>query len=520
MSLLLSETAVAKNIRVACLFLAKFDNRLGYTMVWCHNPHELPLAGLENKALPSGIHEYEATSVYLAHPANESLYYGVARFRQHNSNTDGGADRSKIKMYSLGLLVEPSLDLWQPNAAADMGWQLLPALDAALAAFLPDENLSEIVKLHSLLEHRDNLIDEGLDLPTALLPPPVPTDHPLFRLPALLGNVGPLIFPLYKAALLRKRIMVFHHSSQGGELLTRPNARDPASCGALAYLVSLISLVPRDIKLPAGAVEPFSRPLYLLGLADMLTGIFFAYPGFLASTSDEILKDQRDLYDLALVMPPTDGTWCQLQTAPAPGPKGAGLRRVKATFNDYSKFTRLYAKLTPTPPDDASIQTLSLLLSAWRLGAFDGKLAHEPVWWLADATLPMSWREYIWLAFAWFASAGTTSRKATANLATGDAVAGDDAEADRLALVQSAALVGLFHKLTKKWFVIIDDIVLECAEPGEKITLALTPQDLVDMELDPYLREDVAFVKEFVLAYWASTVDDVEIGLGVHGFCC
>lgn len=36
----------------------------------------------------------------------------------------------------------------------------------------------------------------------------LPSHHPALSLPAFLDAFGPLIFPLYKAALLRKRILL------------------------------------------------------------------------------------------------------------------------------------------------------------------------------------------------------------------------------------------------------------------------------------------------------------------------
>ncbi len=49
---------------------------------------------------------------------------------------------------------------------------------------------------------------------TALLPPghTLSKYHPAWSLPRLLEVFGPLIFPIYRAALLRKRILVVAHA--------------------------------------------------------------------------------------------------------------------------------------------------------------------------------------------------------------------------------------------------------------------------------------------------------------------
>lgn len=49
---------------------------------------------------------------------------------------------------------------------------------------------------------------------SALVPlgQPLSSHHPALSLPSFLNNFGPLIFPLYKAALLRKRILLVGHA--------------------------------------------------------------------------------------------------------------------------------------------------------------------------------------------------------------------------------------------------------------------------------------------------------------------
>lgn len=503
MSLASSDTVIATPAKVACLYLAKFDVKEGYTLVWSSSPSTIDLAGIEYKALPSGVHDYEATNIYLTHESRGTLYYGLARFRQLNLNEGNAADRSKVKMYSLGVLLEPLAgDHWKPHEFATVGFEHVDALDAALAAYLRDENEATLTKC------LESLTKVDLDVPK-LAPPKL--NHPLHKLPAVLALVGPLVFPIYKAALLRKRIMIFNHN-QG-------TLGDPTTCGALAYILALLSVVPRDVRFEQNS-EPlsYSQPLYSVGLQDLNTDILAHHPGYIASTSDEIIKFQANLYDLGVDMPAAEHGVCLVfRSSNVKSP-------VRATFNDYAKFLKLFRRLPQLQPavadDLASIRTSSSIFSGLHFMDKECGLESEPVWWFQDATSPMSWREYIWLAFSWFASAGTTSRKATTHLASD---ADDDEQQDTLKqqLAQLAAVVGQFHRLSKKWFYFVDEIVAEALEDTEHgpVTVELTYQDIVDMELDPYLSEDLDFVREFVLFYW-DTVDTVEIGLGVHGFCC
>lgn len=511
--------------KVECLFVAKFDVKEGYKMIWSKSANNINTEGLEYKALPSGIHEFEATTIYLSHKVQGKLLYGLSRFRQLNLNETSNTDRDLVRMYSIGILLQPLKRAhWKPNEFANVGWEHLDTIDETLNLFLKDEKLAHIEALYDKLT--GNQLEFRKSTPNPML------NHPLSRLPTVLSMVGPLIFPMYKAGLLRKRIMIFNHPSRGGDLIQEPNNRDHAMSGALAYLISLISVVPKDVQFkPNDESVLFSQPLYTVGLHDLDQGLG---DNFIATTCDEILKYQKNLYDVGVIMPASDTEVCQVVDD--------ALEPCKATFNDYAKFLKVYRKLPRTEQvtsdDLSSIRTYSSLFSAFRTGEDKtSRLACEPAWWLVDATSPMSWREYIWLAFAWFASAGTTQRNAPNHcLEDADSEAEEHRNTMRQQLMQLTMLVGHFHKLTKKWFYLIDEIVAEVADdktqnqrpngqdafgtPTTKILLELTHQDIVDMELDPYSSQDLDFVKSFVLLYWGSVVEEVEIGMGFNGICC
>ncbi|OBA19762.1 hypothetical protein METBIDRAFT_44619 [Metschnikowia bicuspidata var. bicuspidata NRRL YB-4993] len=521
MSLSSSETAVhVAPPRIAYMFLAHFDPKQGYKMEWASDPAAHDFAGLECKVLPSGVHEYEATSMYLAHEARGKLFYGCARFRQANLNPAGGLDRRLVKMYSLGILVEPlEGQYWTPHEFSAVGWEHLGALDQALGEFVRTGDLAAVQRAHRRLSGRDWLLDVPRPFADCQL------DHPLRKLPATLSTVGPLLFPLFKAALLRKNILIFNHSSQGSaELVREPSPRGPAACAALAYVLALISVIPKTVRLDLPARGPgdspaarCSRPLYTVGLQDMGSGLLAHHPGFIACTSDEILKYQTRMYDVAVMMPSSSLDTCLVHASEALA------RPIRATHNDYGMFLKVYRSL-PQTSDGTQLSTGDDQ-SSIRTSSSDDKLRREPTWWLANATLPMSWREYIWLAFAWFASAGTTEREAGKINLDADTVP-DGAPSSRDELLQLTSIVGHFHKLTKKWFYIIEEIIEETTGgpaadlASERVTLELTPQDMVDMELDPYSAQDLDFVREFVLTYWSTVIDDVEVGLGLHNFLC
>lgn len=551
--------------KALAVFLAKFDKSEGYKLEWQKSTGDILLSGLEYKALPSGVHQYEANTIYFTHSVNETPHYGLARFRSLDLNLSASNDRDLMKLYSLGVVMEHPQSDWKPHAFANVGWEYRDAIDDALVAFLNSEDRLVLSGLFTkLLRSGDSLAvpnnaSAGSSLSFPLL------NHPLFYLPVAFSAAGPLLFPLYKAALLRKRILIVNHTSQLGPLLHEGTNRDFAAAASLVYLLSVISIIPNEIK-KSVAPNDCSVPLYTVGLNDVDAepNPLSDASGFVACTGDEILKYQELLYDYTVTMPASDTDASHLYSSSDLSTP------IKATFNDYIKFLRAFNTLpeSPLPPsntashDDASsIRTSTSFLSRMNFGVTDDAVVlQEPLWWKNEATSPMSWSEYIWLAFAWFASAGTTSRSATeqCRVMDGDGNDGHEENGDendgdddamgknRMGKLKSdleelVKVVTNFHSLTKKWFYFIQEIVDEVQEElkerdhdhghqdtgqedallGRKVSLELTHSDMVDMELDPYSAQDIEFVKEFVLLYWGDVVEDVDVGIGIGiGFCC
>ena len=131
---------------------------------------------------------------------------------------------------------------------------------------------------------------------------PFPIDHPALQLSYMAHLFGPLIFPLYRAALCRKRILIVTH------------APVHMACD-FVYNISLIS----NISESTSSHLPFSlgrlRTLYLVSLSDVDTleaisrGQYLPTDGidsrgYLACTSDSILASKPNLYDLLVTLPP------------------------------------------------------------------------------------------------------------------------------------------------------------------------------------------------------------------------
>lgn len=494
------------------MFVSQFDFSKGYTLVWkrATDAHKhVSFEGLEYKALPSGIQEFDANTVLLAHRTDASTYYGVSRFRQVNNNNAGESDRAKIKMYAVGVLVKDKSDEWEPNNYLKVGWEYITGLDDALKTFLAADDLTVFDKLFAKVTGQ------------ALLIPGEPSlaleHHPLSQLPKLFSTLGPLVFPLYKLALIKKSVFLFDNIKAGQTHV------DFFALGCFTALVSLLLLVPKD--LPQYTKSPSPVPLYQVGLID-LESLLLGESGVVASTNDEVLRYQHQ-FDYAVVLQGDDGGLPYLVTHDDLNNNPSS--HIRATFKDYKKFKAIYRKLEKVVPpetssdDLASVTTSASILSNIRYGypfVSDNRYENEPAWWLTHATSPVSWREYIWLAFAWFASAGGAGGAGTGAGASAGRDDGDDVSVpthdSKTTLTQMVGIIGHFHQLTKKWFLVVQDIVNEELRTSDDspVSIELTYHDITDMELDPYSHQDLAFVREFILLYWKDKVEHVHIGIG------
>lgn len=536
--------------KVAALFLVHFDTRAGYTLEWSKTIRDISLEGLDYKLMPSGIHEFDGSTVLLSHLHDKTLYYGLSRFRQMNLNTGDENSRENIKMYSLGLLVEPlnglsskTSNLWKPNDFINNGWEYINQLDDILGQYLAEKDYKNgntarldalfLLLVSPLLQIQGPGHAANLD------------NHLLNKLPDLLDQLGPLVFPVYKLSLLRKNVLLFNGHDAPVDFFT---------AGSFGYLLLLLSVVPKDLDTVTKEEKNnyYSQPVYCVGLGDLdRDPSVFGLRGFIGSTTDEILKHQLQVYDYGVLLP-ANGQSSQVFAS------GDSASNIKATLKDYHKFKIIYkeafsgqgtqAAASMSTDDLASIRSSSSRLSVRHGYPFvrdDLLFDSEPSWWLEDATSAISWREYIWLAFSWFASAGTVGQTSIDMSQT--PAHHHHEQKERLARLVN--LVGYFHKLTRKWFYVINNIILE--ELGErrgsvvddaaaaahnhdethdalllsltsdsKITVELTYQDITDMELDPYSEQDLDFVRQFVVLYWGSIVDTVDIGIGLQGVCC
>lgn len=175
---------------------------------------------VEFKSLPSGLHNVAEDLVYFAH-GDENV--GISAFVNKASAT---SQRNALTL-AVGALA-PAKSWMHAQALKELAQRVSsdPAITQPLEQFWHAHRLQTPPSQDIAVEESPSISEshsQGLTLPKrrrAVSSAPaighpdtaLPRHHPALSLPKFLDTFGPLIFPLYKAALLRKRILFLHHA--------------------------------------------------------------------------------------------------------------------------------------------------------------------------------------------------------------------------------------------------------------------------------------------------------------------
>ncbi|KAK3313556.1 hypothetical protein B0H66DRAFT_566501 [Apodospora peruviana] len=354
---------------ILALFLIDFDVKAGYTIVWKKAVPGLELDGVvEYKSLPSGLHSVSEDLIYFVHDGGHA---GLSAFV--NARTEEEETRH-ARMIAVGVLVplsygrlgrawrhadslkemasalatdrtqtQPLEEYWEengaPDASAPQPLRETP-LDSPALSF--KSGRPGPGKGHT----RNRSASDG----AALIPPGhrLSPYHPAWSLTSLLDTFGPLIFPIHRAALLRKRILISTH------------APVHEACN-FVYDISVLSNIPLsicDVVEPSASVQRL-RPLFNIGVHDISyllehqaamkrardaadddTAVAEdATAGWVACTTDSILAIKEGLWDMLITLPPAYSSNAKERVWPTVEcPKGAP---VKATQRDLRRFRAL-----------------------------------------------------------------------------------------------------------------------------------------------------------------------------------
>ncbi|KAJ5352061.1 Protein of unknown function DUF2347 [Penicillium brevicompactum] len=390
---------------IAALFLISFDIRTGYVVSWKRTAPGVDVEGVvEYKSLPSGLHNVTEDLVYFVH----EQYAGISAFLNHPA---AEAERN-AKMFAIGVLVPLSTgrlgkswrhaprlkDLTQKYAEnmSDMD-PLATYWDAyrigGTESSAPDSPIVSPANLRSRPGERPDTANRTRAFSDALVldtfRPALTPSHPASSLPDFLDTFGPLVFPLYRAALLRKRILFM------GEAPVHTPCNYVYDLSLLASLPnSLLDLLPTDRTPP---LRP--RPLFNVGIHDIPYLSTFdparsissqdpeTDPSWIACSTDTVLTMKPTLFDTLI-------------TLPAPHTKQAEERIFpKLSLTNHSNPQHPFT-LKATQRDARRFAMLRRSLHHLTSSDTDSTYSSSPV------VEPVSWTRLAYTSFMWWASAG------------------------------------------------------------------------------------------------------------------
>ncbi|KAI0904289.1 hypothetical protein F4823DRAFT_615411 [Ustulina deusta] len=422
---------------ISALFLIDFDVKAGYTISWKAAKPGVELEGVvEYKSLPSGLHTvsedliyfvndgYAGLSAFVNAPVQDTaarnarmlavgvlvpLSYGrLGRAWKHAESLKAIASKVAVNSKDVSVLE----DYWEKHQARDStDDDAAPGDDPAS----PTATSKTSKTPHGSTRSRSASDGAALMLPGHRLSP----FHPAWSLIKLLDTFGPLIFPIHRGALLRKRILISGH------------APVEQACN-FVYNISVLSNIPLATSniLSSCSASHRLRPLFSIGVHDIPflaedakpSGSTSATPpddgseagtGWVACTTDSILSKKDTLWDMLITMPPPHAPNAKKHIWPTVELSNGVT--VKATQRDLRRFRSLKAGVARmegnvvvsapnTPQTAAAIREDDALLD-------DAEQVVEPT----------SWTALAYSGFMWWASAGEKLRSDEAEEAAQDA---------------------------------------------------------------------------------------------------
>lgn len=229
------------------VFIHEFDVLKGNTLSWTNGNAEA-LEGLEFTVLPSGIHLRERDTIYFQFNGKS----GLAVFRQNSLDLDASQhyiDRSQVKIFSFGTLFDEKMDYEQLSLYEK-------SMKTALEEWWEDHDYNVLEKWDAKRNH-----DEISS----------------FNFNDTCVEVGPIVLQLWRCALLHNRVLVLN---KGVEV---------KKCNMLCHLITTMGKLEQSVYDNEMTITMLNTEKYK------------SSESWCATTSDEILMYETDLYDKLVI---------------------------------------------------------------------------------------------------------------------------------------------------------------------------------------------------------------------------
>lgn len=366
-------------------------------------------------------------------------------------------------------------------------------------------------------------------------------DHPALSMTTLITTFGPLLFPLYREALLRRRILLL------GSTPVQPTCNyGMCTCSPTlvlcihayihelpVYDLSVLSNVPQSLQESVSTESGRARlkPLFNVGVFD-ITRLESHKDGWLACTTDDILGEKKKLYDILVDLPATGSdngrrTWPKIRTSDG--------ETIKATQRDFRRYISLrrqlrklergattgmqYRDSVSEAGDEADDESAPLFGSSVRLPNTDCDVPQSDE---AELLQPETWSAVAYRSFMWWASAGEKDtweaeetltdqalledlpdlRELTGGVDDDDTDSGPTHEAQIVATI----LVAYFHRVTGVVLQTLTNLVEraddDTEEGYEEEAIEISEDDMRRMGIDAWNARDREFVGEMMRLYF------------------
>ncbi|KAF1353722.1 DUF2347 superfamily protein [Delphinella strobiligena] len=547
---------------ISALFLVVFDQKVGYSVAYSHKVPGLQLEGVvEYKSLPSGLHNVQSDLVYFVH----DQYAGISAFASRPAEETernahfaavgvlvplsyGRLGRSWLHAESLRELAKRTVNDLNDTDALDDYWNT-HGIHHAEEQGQDGKDTTDMLNRETGHRKKTRAPADAAALEHTQV---LSRDHPALSLASHLDMLGPLLFPLYRAALLRKRILILTH------------APVHEACN-LVYNVSVLSNTPPglvDVLPDSDALSPI-RPLFNVGVHDIphLSDISKSEGGqasYLACSTDEILATKHSIYDILVELPQggsdTAGVnqWPKLRTAEGDQIKATqrDLRRYRALKKELQRIERSgqgqhrewqdvheSEEQRDSEEDNETRPLVHATRSVWEDEDDELFLDGE-----GNLVEPMTWAAMAYTGFLWWASAGEKDtwledeaaqdstlladlplpEDAGCDSPGSGGINGDNAgdEPEKEAQTIAMLLIAFSHRLTAMTLESMSELVQaadeEAEDAAEQRAVTIGSEDLRRMGLDVWSEVDREFARELLQLYFHR---DGEVkGQGVE--CC
>ncbi|CAG8439884.1 14435_t:CDS:10 [Funneliformis mosseae] len=468
-----SEDEHASNL--VAVYVTRFDTKKGNIIEWQY-PEDFDLKGIEFQSLPSGLHSVSQDVIYFTRPP----FVGLSLFR-NESTLDQSVDRG-AHMAAVGILVSPTTE----TGLCGRPWNHLMFLQNEIlkhvnfsddysnlieyfkknrivldstdndSSFEPDSGPSTSYRLNKPQYSRNRCLSTS-ELSTISYLAPVLPMHPAHHFPNFVRSCGPTIFLLWKAALLKKRILFY----------------SPPPVEEVCYFVygtCLISNVSSSVSRTLKYKVDKMKPLFNVGVCDIPT-MEATEGGFVACTTDLIFQYKKNLYDLLVILPHKENQYQQPELIASPG-------------------SQLSTKINAT--DIRRYRVLLKLLASY--GVSNCNEEEDDGGDITDTLRKMMF--------------GDESSDEILNESS-------NAEGSRENSEIEVEMIRFFHGLTTNLFNTLQPMVLPLGFNDVEETAILNLDHLSRLGLDPH--EDGAFVEKFAEIYFGRKIE-VKIVVVAFGF--